>query len=141
MILTDASYDKETGVSKCTILHNGVKYYGEARLHPDDKDNWSSFLGCRIAEARATLKALKTEKKEKQQELHYYENFVKTLLSYNGVNLESKEYKIIKRIIWKKNKELQSLNGLIKYYEEEIKLLPVKREIVIRAIARRNEQK
>lgn len=141
MILTDASYDKETGVSKCTILHNGVKYYGEARLHPDDKDNWSSFLGCRIAEARATLKALKAEKKEKQQELHYYENFVKTLLSYKEVNTESKEYKTIKKIIWKKMKELQNLNALIVHYQGEIKTLPIKREIVVRAIARRNEQK
>lgn len=141
MILTDANYDKETGVSKCTILHNGVKYYGEARLHPDDKDNWSSFLGCRIAEARATLKALKAEKKEKQQKLHYYENFVKTLLSYKEVNTESKEYKTIKKIIWKKMKELQHLNALIVHYQGEIKTLPIKREIVVRAIARRNEQK
>lgn len=141
MILTDASYDKETGVSKCTILHNGVKYYGEARLHPDDKDNWSSFLGCRIAEARATLKALKAEKKEKQQELHYYENFEKTLLSYKEVNTESKEYKTIRKIIWKKMKELQHLNALIVHYQGEIKTLPIKREIVVRAIARRNEQK
>lgn len=141
MILTDASYDKETGVSKCTILHNGVKYYGEARLHPDDKDNWSSFLGCRIAEARATLKALKAEKKEKQQELHYYENLVKTLLNYKNIDTESREYRIIRNIVWRKNRELQSLNALIDYYQGEIKTLPIKRDIVIRAIARRNEQK
>jgi hypothetical protein len=53
--LIDSNYDKETGVSWSKIRTEIGDFEGAAFLHPEDRDSASSFLGCEIAEYRATI--------------------------------------------------------------------------------------
>ena len=56
------SYILNDGTSVVVIEHKGELFTGNAKLHPEDKDKMSEFTGCRYAEIRATIKALKHER-------------------------------------------------------------------------------
>ena len=53
--LLDANYDSEDGTSYAKIMTDCGIFEDWAFLHPDDKEIASKFLGCEIAEYRATL--------------------------------------------------------------------------------------
>lgn len=53
--LIDANYDAEDGTSYAKIMTDCGIFEDWAFLHPDDKGIASKFLGCEIAEYRATL--------------------------------------------------------------------------------------
>lgn len=53
--LISSNYDEESGISNIIIATEIGNFYGYAFLHPDDKNVASSFLGCEIAEYRATI--------------------------------------------------------------------------------------
>ena len=53
--LIDANYDAEDGVSYAKIMTDCGIFEDWAFLHPDDAEIASKFLGCEIAEYRATL--------------------------------------------------------------------------------------
>ena len=55
-------YTLKDGTSIVVIEHKGELFTGNAKLHPEDKDKMSEFTGCRYAEIRATIKALKYER-------------------------------------------------------------------------------
>ena len=48
-------FNEETGKSIAVLSDKYGKYSGQAKLHPDDKDNASKFAGCRIAYKRALI--------------------------------------------------------------------------------------
>lgn len=52
--LLDANYDAD-GISTTKIGTELGNFIGKAYLHPDDEEIASKFLGCEIAEYRATL--------------------------------------------------------------------------------------
>ena len=56
--------------SVAEISYKGRNYFGFATYNQNDADKYpvSSFLGCRIAEKKAFIKALKAELRKKQQE-------------------------------------------------------------------------
>ena len=62
MKFISSSYDKTTGRSKVVMQHLGVKFIGNAQVHPDEFDKASEYAGCYYAELRATIKALKYER-------------------------------------------------------------------------------
>ena len=53
--LIDSYYDKEDGTSFVEIQTDYGKFSAYAFLNPEDKDAASSFLGCELAEYRATI--------------------------------------------------------------------------------------
>lgn len=53
--LISSNYDEEDGISEVVIATEIGNFYGCAFLHPDDENVASSFLGCEIAEYRATI--------------------------------------------------------------------------------------
>ena len=71
MKLLYSSFDPQTGKSIVALTDkNNNTYIGQARLHPDDKNNASNLFGCRLAEKRAWIKYFKEEYKKKKIELN-----------------------------------------------------------------------
>lgn len=71
-----SNYDAKTGTSIVGIEYRGKMYYGYAYYNDDDREKYppSSFLGCRMAERRAYIKALKNELKEKKTLFKHYQD-------------------------------------------------------------------
>lgn len=57
--LISSNYDEKDGTSEVIIATEIGNFYGYAFLHPDDENVASSFLGCEIAEYRATISYFK----------------------------------------------------------------------------------
>lgn len=57
-----ANFDKEDGTSYVKIDTDCGHFEGFAFLHPEDKDIESTYLGCEIAEYRATIEYFKYKK-------------------------------------------------------------------------------
>ena len=57
--LVKSNYDKEDGVSFVEIQTDYGNFCAYSFLSPDDKDVSSSFLGCELAEYRATIQYFK----------------------------------------------------------------------------------
>ena len=95
MIYSD--YNPETGES-LVIIHNKLgDFHGFAQLHPEDKENESSFVGCRYAEARAHIacEQYKREVLDNQiKALRDFENILKGKWDYNEHSMESKRLRI-----------------------------------------------
>lgn len=71
---------KKTGMSKVVVKYKGLLYSGLAICHPDDE--FSEFTGCRYAEMRAEIKALKAEHKQKKHDCEECRKFVKAVSQY-----------------------------------------------------------
>lgn len=71
-----SDYDAKTGESVVCLDYKGKSYYGYAHYNDTDMKECppSSFLGCRIAERRAYIKALKVELKEKKILFRHYQD-------------------------------------------------------------------
>lgn len=109
MKLIYSHFDMKTGESIVQIQNKYKIYTGKAYLHPDDLAYASQYAGCRIAELRATIKALKDQLQQHKIALSALETLNKELQSYY-----SKDYNIkIQKHICKQ----------IKYYTNEIKFI------------------
>ena len=53
--LVKSNYDKEDGISFVEIQTDYGNFYDYSFLNPEDEDVASSFLGCELAEYRATI--------------------------------------------------------------------------------------
>lgn len=67
--LIDAKYYDEDGTSEAIIATEIGNFYGYAFLHPEDESVKSNFLGCEIAEYRATIAYFKERLKRLNIEL------------------------------------------------------------------------
>lgn len=122
MIYQNSWSDKERGLSITTIRHKKKNYVGKARLHPDDKHNWSEFTGCRYAEIRAEIKALKAELKEKKQSCEECRKFVNAVMQYKNFNREDPSSKAMFRQLNKRIKEVNSIIEEINHLEFGLKI-------------------
>ena len=100
MRLVDAYFNENTGVSYATVIHtiNGVerRFQGTSKLHPEEEHS-SRFTGCRYAEMRAQLKALKAERVYVLTKCEECRKFVKTCSQYKGWDKSSTTAKIATR--------------------------------------------
>lgn len=116
-----SDYNKETGLSKVTILTDIGAFDGYASLHPEDKDIESNFAGCRYAEMRANIKYMKMKRK-------IFEEQLKTLKSIYNQSSNKNALKVLQKEIYliEDEKETISLyiNSLIKKLNDMIKERP-----------------
>lgn len=109
----------ENGFSKVALSTDCGIFYGTAFLHKEDKDIASSFLGCEIAEYRATIAYFKEKLKRINIEILTLENlrqdFIKRYCeNYHECELLEKRLKE-KQTLKKEYKDnIKSLNKLIK---------------------------
>lgn len=116
MRLVDAYYSEYLGKSFATVEHTigGVKrrFEGMAKIHPEE-DHSSKFTGCRYAEMRAQIKALKAERAELIMKCEECRKFVKACAQYGNWDKTSPTAKAVYRQLNRRIKEVNELTDRI----------------------------
>ena len=139
MKFISSEYDPYLGHAVVIMQHLGKKFTGVANVHPDDKEHSSEFAGCRLAELRATVKALKYERaiaKEKSDEAI---DLLKSCEGYNKFDKNSDSAKVIYRQVNRRIKRVNDLTDEINNLLKEIQNFATKRQIILNALKRKKE--
>jgi hypothetical protein len=121
MKLVYANYKEDLGRSFCVVESDrGYEYFGHARLHPDDAEWASQFTGCRIAELRAELNALKDECQWAKAEYKFYKDFVTSCTQYKNWNPEDKSAKVVFRQLNRRRRAMEKAAAAVAEKEQEI---------------------
>ena len=111
MRFLDSGTVKETGYSTVIIKHRGNEYMGQAKCHPDD--TFSEFTGCRYAQERAEINALKDEWKQKKHDCDECRKYLIAVSQYAGFDKESSTAKAMFRQLNRRIKEVNKLAEII----------------------------
>jgi predicted RNase H-like nuclease (RuvC/YqgF family) len=124
MKLINAYFDEKNGISYATVQHNinGIKrrFEGIAKLHPED--NKSKFTGCRYAETRAQIKALKAERESLIKKCEECRKFVKACSQYKNWDKESPTAKAIYKQLNKRIKAINELTNRINHLQWDLNI-------------------
>ena len=137
----DSDFDAETLVSYARIEMNGVEYTATTKVCKDDMDKISKYCGCRFAEHKAELKALKAELRKEKAKCEEVRKFVRAVSCYKNFDPESPAAKAVFRQL---NIRIKKVNELIDYINDkqrEYATMVGQRDIVIRAIDRNKARK
>ena len=132
--LIESDYDKLTGKSFVKIKYKGKYYLGIAKLHPDDVDKASKFAGCRFAEQRAIIKALKDELKQKRAACEECRKFVNAITNYTNFNPETPTAKAMFRQLNCRIKEVNNIIDEINATQEGLEKSIRQHTVVVNAI-------
>ena len=111
MRFLDSGTVKETGYSTVVIEHKGSKYMAYAKCLPDD--TFSEFTGCRYAQERAEINALKDEWKQKKHDCDECRKYLIAVSQYAGFDKESSTAKAMFRQLNRRIKEVNKLAEII----------------------------
>lgn len=139
MKFISGSYDHNTGISTVVIQHLGVKFTGRAYLHPDDKENVSSYAGCEYAETRAKIKALKYERMIAKNKADMAIDLLKSCQCYKNFNTEDATAKVLYRQVNRRIKKVNELTDRINELMKSIDKRIFARDITIKSIKRKKE--
>ena len=132
-------YDPILGGSFVQMQHLGKKFDGYANLHSEDKENASEYAGCTLAEFRATVKALKYERKIAKNKSDEALDFVKACEGYAKFDPESDTAKVMYRQLNRRIKRVNDLTDQINDLLEKIKTFGQRRQIILNALKRKKE--
>lgn len=139
MKFIDSDFDEVSGLSYVIVQHLGKKFKGYAQVHPEEKKP-SKYAGCRYAEARATIDALKYERKLLKNKSDMALDFVKSLECYSDFDKDSATAKCIYRQLNKRidkvNQKTDEINAALEDLEKTI----MQRTIVTNAIDRKKDK-
>lgn len=141
MKFISSSFDFDTGISEVVVQHLGKKFIGTAKLHPDDKDKVSNYTGCQIAEMRATIKALKHERKIAKNKSDMALDFIKSVENYTKFNKEDESAKSMYRQLNRRIKEVNDITDQINELYYEIDMLPRKKSVILNSILTKKKSK
>jgi hypothetical protein len=120
MYFIDSKTFPKEGTSYAFIRHNKRIYEGKARLHPDDA--FSEFTGCRYAETRAKIKALRAEYRKKKASCEECRKFVRAVTQYNQFNAKDPSAKAMFRQLNRRIKEVNDLANEITRLEFSLRI-------------------
>lgn len=106
-------------MSLVTIEHKGKIFEGRADCDPDDA--WSDYIGCKFAELRATLKALKYEYKIEKAKVNEIQKFIAIVEQYKNFNKEDGTAKAMYRQLNRRLKNLKAIEEDINMVKKTIK--------------------
>ena len=115
----DAKADKKTGISRVWLREGKKEFLGIAYLA--EGDDWSHIFGCRIAELRATIKAINDMIETKRNEYKVIENFIKAVSCYKNFDPNSETTKCMYRQLNRKKIEINRLIANKKIIKQFIK--------------------
>lgn len=141
MKLIDCNYDKETGESVVRIEHMKKIFVGTAMVHPDDKEQASSYAGCSFAETRAIIAALKYERRKKIQKCEECRKYLKACEQYKDFDKSSPTARCMYRQLNRRIKQVDNLSEEINELIMSLKASIIKRDLVLKAIAERKSKK
>lgn len=113
-------FDQETGKSQVCLADKYGKYIGYAYLHPDDKNNASRFMGCRLAQQRAWIKGLQARRRIIKIKIQTINEIYKDLCEncqIAGLNIQQRLYYKLKAY----NDEIKELDQQIQGIKDDIK--------------------
>ncbi len=143
MRLVDAYYDEYTGVSYATVIHtiNGIerRFEGISRIHPEE-EHASKFTGCRYAEMRAQIKALKAERESLIWKCNECRNFVKACGQYNNWDRDSAVAKVVYRQLNRRIKEVNALTDKITQLQWDLNIAIRQQESVNKKLSSKRAQ-
>lgn len=121
MKLIDAWYEESTGKSYATVEHLGRRYQGMSKLHPEE-EHASKFTGCRYAEIRAQIKALKAERQSLIWKCEECRKFVKACSQYKNWDKESPVAKVVYKQLNARIKQVNELTNQINQLEWDLNI-------------------
>lgn len=130
MYLKNAKFDNKE--SFAIVSHRGLNFFGFSTLHPEDEP--SKFFGCKIAEMRATIKALKYELALKKEKCEECRKFVNAVSQQKNFDKTSSTAKAMYHQLNIKIKEVNKLIDEINKIQKDIQISIKQREIVSNAI-------
>ena len=137
MKLVNAYFSEYTNNSYATVEHNinGIKrrFEGMAKLHPEDKR--SKFTGCRYAEMRAQLKALKAERESLIAKCEECRKFVKACSQYKNWDKESPTAKAVYKQLNKRIKAVNELTNRINHLQWDLNIAIRQQDMVNKKLA------
>lgn len=116
--LISSNFDSQSGISYVKIATDYGNFEGYSYVNPEDKDIVSSFLGCEIAEYRATIKYFQKHISKLNIEINTLEELKQSFIKrykedYHECELLEKKLKE-KQLLKKEYKEnIKSLKNLI----------------------------
>lgn len=137
MRLILSNYDETTGISYCEVQHKGKIYSGVSRLHPEDKEIASKYTGCRYAEIKAEIKALKAEYNEAKASCEECRKFVKACSQYSNFDKESPTAKVMYRQLNRRIKKVNQLADKINQRIMDLDIAIKQKDIVHKALERK----
>lgn len=141
MKFISADYNKENGHSTVIMQHLGRKFIGEARLNPAEAEKGSEYTGCKYAEIRATIRALKYERQIAKEAADQAIDFVKSCNCYAKFDSESETAKAVYRQLNQRIKRVNDLTDEINNLYKELNDSIFHREIMLNAIAKNKAKK
>lgn len=137
----DSSYDSDIGYSWVKVRVGNKIFIGESLLSEEDKNKESKYAGCRFAELKAELKALKYLRRRKKEECEYYRKFVKSLGCYKNFDKNSPTAKCVYKQLNKRIKEVNQLTDAVNAKREEFLIAINQRDLITKAIDRKKKAK
>ena len=139
MQLIYSDYDKISGLSVSKVLHNKKIYIGYAQLHSDDEKAGlaSKYTGCRYAEIRAEIKALKDEYKKAKAACEECRKFVKACTQYKNFDKESPTAKAMFRQLNQRIKQVNKLADKINQKMSDLEVTIRQKDIIHNALERK----
>ena len=141
MQLLFSYFDEKIGESIVVVKHKKQAYEGIARLHPEDSKKASKYTGCRYAELRAEIKALKEEHKKERATCEEIRKFVGACGQYKNFDKTSPTAKAMYRQLNRRIKRVNDLADLINKKMSDLETAIRQKEIVSNAIQRKIKQK
>ena len=125
-----ANYFPETGESEVAIKNKRGVFVGHAQCHPEEEAP-SDYAGCRYAEIRANIEAIKCEKRIVNFAIKELEDFEKILKSLKDYNPNSVEARRLRRRIHEKKEERIFLQTAIIAMKNTLKKVMNERDALI----------
>ena len=135
-------FDPKANTTSVCVEHMGKVFEGVAKVHPDDVDLISDFTGGRYAETRATVKALKYERKIAREKCEECRKLVNACRQYKDFDPTSPTAKAMFRQLNMRIKKVDALTEEISMLLLSIETDKLYREKTLKAIRdRRNKGK
>lgn len=119
MKFIDSYASEEMRMSEVIVRHKGKNFAGFANCHPNDA--WSNYIGCKFAELRATLKALKYEYRIEKEKVDEIQKFIAVIEQYKNFNKEDGTAKAMYRQLNRRLKNLKAIEEDINMVKKTIK--------------------
>ena len=118
VIKTD--FDRETGISTAEILTKYGTFTGTSKLHSEDNDITSEYIGCMYAEAKARIKYEKAKLQEFRQRYQFLDALLKDMKRINGYNEKSIEARFLRKQFFIARDNVKKQEEVIKQKRENL---------------------
>lgn len=117
------NYEHYEGLTVCKLFSEstGMTFYGEARCHEEDKDNYNPMVGEQIATARAHIALLRYCKNSLKNIAENQKHILDCATHSKKFNPKSNEYRLLKRNFYQTIEDIKTIEEEIKANQDYLK--------------------